>query len=207
MCRKNKNLHQDNHFWCQQWEVLNNKWLQSQTWRKTNQDMKMWLQTRITNKDKEIKVRTTSQVQLPIRPKAFKAMDTSHSMLNKDLETSPIMWGSTGGSMWEIFLMMLIDISSIRKLKTSRLITEGDMFQDQSDQALLREWLSLLRFLNQESWLVQFKRLSSMHLLSVTMSSIESRESKESIKSILKFKMSIKNSLKWLRLAKESEKE
>ena len=169
--------------------------------------MKMWLQTRITNKDKEIKVRTTSQGQLPTRPKAFKVMDTSHSMPNKDLETSPTMWGSTGGSMWEIFLMMLIDISSIRKLKTSRLITEGDMFQDQSDQALLREWLSLLRFLNQESWLVQFKRLSSMHLLSVIMSSIESRESKESIKSILKFKMSIKNSLKWLRLAKESEKE
>ena len=104
--RKN-NLHKDNQFSNQLWME---QWLRSRTWRKTNQEQTMWLQTRIMSKDKEIKVRTTSQGQLLTRAKVFKMMDTNHSTLKTDQETSQTMWESTEESMWEIFPMMLIDI-------------------------------------------------------------------------------------------------
>ena len=60
--------------------------------------------------------------------------------------------------MQEISRMMLIDILSLKKLKTSQLIIGADTFLDQSDQVLLKESLFLLLSLNQEFWL-QFKRL------------------------------------------------
>ena len=60
--------------------------------------------------------------------------------------------------MQEISRMMLIDILSLKKLKTSQLIIGVDTFLDQSDQVLLKESLFHRLSLNQEFWL-QFKRL------------------------------------------------
>lgn len=132
---------------------------------------------------------------------------TSLNMLKTDLEILLTMLESIEGNMQEISQMMLIDISLHKKLKISQLITGADIIQDLWDQVHLQELLYPHLSLRQEFWQLQSKRLSSTLLHSVTMSNIENRESKESIKSILKFKMSIRNNSKWLRLAKELEKE
>jgi len=164
----------------------------------------MWLQTKITIKNKEIRVQTTFKDQLLTRLKLSREMkDTSLNMLKIDQEILLTMLESTEGNMQEISQMMLIDISWHKKLKINQLITGADIIQDQWDRAHLQGlWYHHLS-LRQEYWLLLSKKLLSMLLHSVIMSNIGSRESKESIRSILKFKMSIRNNSKWLRLAKE----
>lgn len=168
----------------------------------------MWLQTKITIKNIEIRVQTTSKDQLLTRLKVSKVMKvTNPNMLKTGQEILPTMLESTEGNMQEISQMMLIDISWHKKLKISQLITGADTIQDQWDQVHLQELWYLHLSLRQEFWLLLSKRLSSTLLHSVIMNNIGSRGSKESIRSILKFKMSIRNNLKWLKLAKELEKE